>query len=71
MTHTKTMRTIQLLEDMKSCVTQGQKPIAVGTIMREYFSQLSWTYFKDTAGNTLIIMGFSSPDWAKVKEIKG
>jgi hypothetical protein len=60
------MRTIQLLEDMKSCVTQGEKPIPAGTIMREYFSQLSWTYFKDTNGNTLIIMGFSSADWDKV-----
>lgn len=63
------MRTIQLLEDMKSCVTQGQKTIPAGTIMTEYYSQLTWTYFKDEKGNTLIIMGFSSPDWDKVKKI--
>ena len=63
------MRTIQLLEDMKSCITQGGKTIPAGTIMREYFSQLTWTYFKDVSGNTLIIMGFSSPDWNKVKHI--
>jgi hypothetical protein len=63
------MRTIQLLEDMKSCVTQGQKTIPAGTIMHEYFTQLSWTYFKDAAGNTLIIMGFTSTDWDKVKKV--
>jgi len=62
------MQTIQLLEDMKSCVTQGEKTIPAGTVMREFYSQLSWTYFKDEVGNTLIIMGFSSPDWNKVKK---
>lgn len=67
MTHTT--RTIKLLEDMKSCVTQGQKPIPAGTVMREYYSQLQWTYFKDDKGNTLIIMGFDSPDWKKIKEV--
>jgi len=54
---------------MQSCVTQGQKNIPAGTIMRQYFTQLSWTYFKDDNGNTLIIMGFNSPDWEKVKEV--
>ena len=63
------MQTIELLEDMKSCITQGQKIIPAGTVMRKYFTQLSWTYFKDAAGNTLIIMGFSSSDWDKVKSI--
>ena len=63
------MRTIQLLEDMKSCVTQGQKTIPAGTIMHHYFSQLSWRYFKDATGNVLIIMGFGSDDWNKVKEV--
>jgi len=63
------MQTIQLLEDMKSCVTQGQKTIPAGTVMREYYSQLSWTYFNDDAGNTLIIMGFNSADWDKVKKV--
>lgn len=61
--------TIQLLEEMKSCVTQGQKTIPSGTIMHKYFSQLSWSYFKDDKGNTLIIMGFNSPDWDKVKKV--
>lgn len=63
------MRTIQLLQEMKSSLTQGQKPIAAGTVMHEYYSQLSWVYFKDKAGNTLIIMGFGSEDWQKVKQI--
>jgi len=63
------MRTIQLLEDMKSCVTEGSKPIPAGTIMYKSYSQLQWTYFKDAKGNTLIIMGFNSPDWNKVIEI--
>lgn len=62
-------RTIELLSDMQSCITQGQKPIKAGTIMHEYYSQLSWVYFKDAAGNTMIIMGFASPDWDKVKTI--
>lgn len=63
------MQTIELLEDMKSCITQGQKTIPPGTIMHKTFTQLQWTYFKDAAGNTLIIMGFSSPDWDKVKKV--
>lgn len=63
-------QTIKLLEDMKSCITQGQKTIPAGTTMHEYYSQLQWTYFKDNSGNTLIIMGFSSPDWDKVKTVK-
>lgn len=63
------MCTIQLLQEMKSCVTQGEKTIAAGTIMTQYYSQLSWTYFKDANGNTLIIMGHSSPDWDKVKKV--
>jgi hypothetical protein len=63
------MRAIQLLEDMKSCVTQGQKTIPAGTIMTQYYSQLTWTYFKDNNGNTMIIMGFDSPDWNKVKKV--
>jgi hypothetical protein len=63
------MYTIQLLEDMKSCVIEGQKTIPAGTIMQEYFSQLSWTYFRDDKGNTLIIMGFSSADWGKVRKV--
>jgi len=63
------MRTIELLEDMKSCVTQGEKNIPAGTIMVEYYSQLSWVYFKDKQGNTMIIMGHSSTDWNKVKQI--
>jgi hypothetical protein len=63
------MNTIQLLEDMKSCVTEGQKAIPSGTIMHKYFTQLSWTYYKDTAGNTLIIMGHWSDDWRKVKKV--
>lgn len=64
------MRTIQLLEDMKSCIIEGEKTIPAGTIMTQHYAQLSWTYFKDVKGNTLIIMGFSSADWNKVKEIK-
>lgn len=63
------MRKIQLLEDMKSCITQGQKIIPAGTVMTQYYSQLSWTYFKDSNGNMLIIMGFGSEDWNKVKEV--
>lgn len=63
------MRKIQLLEDMKSCIAQGEKTIPAGTIMHKYYSQLSWTYFKDSNGNTLIIMGFGSDDWNKVKEV--
>lgn len=63
------MQTIELLEDMTSCITQGQKIIPAGTIMHKYYSQLTWTYFKDSEGNTLIIMGFSSPDWDKVKKV--
>lgn len=63
------MRTIQLLKDMQSCVTQSQKTIPAGTIMHKYFTQLTWTYFKDDNDNTLIIMGFNSPDWEKVKEV--
>ena len=61
--------TIKLLETMNSCVTQGEKPIAAGTVMTKYFSQLSWSYFKDAAGNTLIIMGYGSADWQKVSII--
>lgn len=60
---------IRLLTEMKSCVTQGEKPIAAGTVMTKYFSQLTWSYFKDEAGNTLIIMGYSSPDWDKVEKM--
>lgn len=60
---------IELLQDMKSCVTQGEKNIPAGTVMTEYFSQLSWTYFKDDSGNTLIIMGHGSEDWNKVKRV--
>jgi hypothetical protein len=63
------MRQIQLLEDMKSCVTEGEKTIPAGTVMTQYASQLSWTYFKDSNGNTLIIMGFGSEDWNKVKTV--
>jgi hypothetical protein len=63
------MKTIRLLEDMKSCVTQGQKTIPAGTVMNKYYSQLSWSYYKDANGNTLIIMGFNSPDWGKVKKV--
>lgn len=63
------MSTIQLLVDMKSCVTQGQKTIPAGTIMKQYFQQLTWKYFKDDLGNTLIIMGYASDDWGKVKKI--
>lgn len=61
---------IMLLQEMKSCVTQGQEPIPAGTVMNKYFSQLSWTYFKDENGNKMIIMGHSSDDWQKVKVIK-
>jgi hypothetical protein len=63
------MHTIELLEDMKSCVTQGQKTIPAGTIMHKYFQHLSWKYFKDAAGNVLIIMGPYSDDWKKVKKV--
>jgi hypothetical protein len=52
------MYTIELLEDMT---------IPSGTIMTKYFSQLSWTYFKDKDENILIIMGYDSNDWSKVK----
>jgi hypothetical protein len=65
------MTRIKLLEDMTSCVIQGEKVIPAGTIMHQYFTQLSWTYFKDAAGNTLIIMGFGSDDWQRVKVIEG
>lgn len=61
------MRTIQLKENMKSCVTQGQRLIPTGTIMKEYDSQLTWAYFKDQHGNVLIIMGYNSADWDKIK----
>lgn len=63
------MRKIELLEDMQSCVTEGQKTIPAGTVMTQYYSQLSWTYFKDSNGNTLIIMGFGSDDWNKAKTV--
>lgn len=63
------MNTIELLEDMKSCVTQGQKTIPAGTIMRKYYSQLQWSYYKDDAGNILVVMGFASADWKKVKKV--
>ncbi len=63
------MQTIRLLEYMKSCVTQGEKIIPSGTIMRKFFTQLQWSYFKDDAGNILIIMGFSSPDWDKIEKL--
>lgn len=52
---------------MKSCVTQGEKTIPAGTVMTKYFAQLSWTYFKDQSGNTLILMGFK--DWQNVEII--
>lgn len=61
--------TIELLQEMKSCVTQGEKPIAAGTVMTKYFSQLSWTYFRDQSGNELVIMGYGSEDWDKVRKI--
>jgi hypothetical protein len=61
---------IRLLQEMKSCVTQGQKAIPAGTVMTKYFSQLTWTYFRDQVGNTLIIMGFMSEDWQKVEIVK-
>lgn len=63
------MRKIELLEDMKSCITQGEKTIPAGTVMTQYATQLSWIYFKDKKGNTLIIMGFGSEDWNKVKTV--
>lgn len=61
---------IRLKQEMSSCITQGEKPIPAGTVMTKYFSQLSWSYFKDENGNTLIIMGFDSPDWDKVERLK-
>jgi hypothetical protein len=61
---------IKLLQEMKSCVTQGERQIAAGTTMTKYFTQLSWTYFKDDRGNKLIIMGYGSDDWQKVQIIK-
>lgn len=54
---------------MKSCISQGSKPIPAGTIMHKSFTQLQWTYYKDAAGNTLIIMGFASDDWNKVEKV--
>lgn len=61
---------IVLIQDMKSCISQGQKTIPAGTEMIKYFSQLSWNYFKDSLGNKLIIMGFDSDDWSNVQIIK-
>ena len=59
---------IELLEDMHGCVSEGNRVICKGTKMRYYFSQLTWDYFKDSHGNTLIIMGGAgSPDWDRVK----
>jgi hypothetical protein len=59
---------IELLEDMHGCVSEGKRVITKGTKMRYYFSQLTWDYFKDSAGNTLIIMGGpGSLDWERVK----
>jgi hypothetical protein len=69
MTHPNKPRTIRLKEDMKSCVTQGEKNIPAGTIMEEYAQQLTWAYFRDKHNNTLIIMGHSSADWDKVELI--
>lgn len=59
---------IELLEDTRGCVSEGKRIIHKGTKMKYYFSQLTWDYFKDSDGNTLIIMGGpSSPDWDRVK----
>jgi len=62
---------IQLLEDMRGCVTEGKRLIREGTIMHHYFSQLTWDYFKDSDGNTLIIMGGAgAPEWRSVRLIQ-
>lgn len=59
---------IELIEDMCGCVSEGKRTIWKGTKMKYYFSQLTWDYFKDTEGNTLIIMGGpSSSDWDCIK----
>jgi hypothetical protein len=63
---------IELLEDMRGCVSEGKRLIQKGTKMKHYFSQLTWDYFKDADGNTLIIMGCpGAPGWASVKLIQG
>ena len=59
---------IELLEDMRGCVSEGRRTIRKGTKMKYYFSQLTWDYLKDSDGNTLIIMGGArSSDWDCVK----
>lgn len=70
LTHIKinTMQ-IRLLEEMKTSVTTGSRPIAAGTVMTKYFAQLQWTYFKDEQGAILIIMGWDSKDWNKVEKL--
>ena len=59
---------IQLKEVLQSAITDGSRDIPAGTVMEKYFSQLQWTYFKGD-GFTLVIMGFGSDDWNKVKKI--
>lgn len=62
---TFTMR-IELLQDMKSCVTDGERIIPKGTIMQSTGTCLTWTYFEG-AGFRMIIMG--GEYWGCVKII--
>lgn len=61
---------IELLSDLHGCVSEGKRLIRKGTKMKYYFSQLTWDYFKDLEGNTLIIMGGpGASEWAHVNPL--
>lgn len=54
---------IKLLENMKSCITDGERLIPKGTVMTWFATSCTWTYFKGD-GFTLIIMDCN--DWSNV-----
>ena len=61
---------IELLKDLRGCVSEGQRIIPKGTKMQYYFSQLTWDYFRDAEGNTLIIMGGPGAEaWQHVRPL--
>lgn len=57
---------IQLLSDLKSCITDGERLIKKGTVMHKYCNCCNWTFFKGE-GFTLILMSWE--DWQNVEVI--
>jgi len=57
---------IKTLQNMRSCITDGQRVIPAGTVMEKFATCCSWTYFKG-AGFTLILMNWAQ--WQNVEQI--